>query len=488
MMSAIEHLRQMVGLEPIVSPKPRPDLYHYLGQTPAKQAEALAEKTLPGSDPAVVTARRKRADIFTYIVEFLARSTFEVPYRAEMGKGQNLARRPFLTPSGAAEGGTFDFAEGYRWDTFFQNKTLIIAGAYDLAIDQLLNLADVFQDYGRIPNALTTWFLSHAQPPLEALGVFDLLEAGVPPGAWSDKVMRIVEQDLVKEWWDYATGKKNPRQTSALVNQYGPCITRHTSIHYHPLLVGCEDGKDHNWVTATYGEHYLPVQLNAILYGVLGRLAQYYQTFRPDAERESLYKTLRDDLGEACQRLFWLAEGRWRGFRNYSFRPEDEGPIRYGDLGAEIWPLFVGLATPQQAEVTRQNLAHFYAGDYGLATTSKALRAGGSIEAAPQGWIFQWEENCWPPLMLIATEGLLRYSTSETDAFAQDALSYQARWIRWAEAEFARSGGFHEKSPYSADQQIEGGYYGVLQGFGWTIAAYLTFLQRLAQYQRLESL
>ena len=63
-----------------------------------------------------------------------------------------------------------------------------IRSYYELAIAQLNNLAEVFESFGRIPNALTTWFLSHAQPPLEIFGVFDLLDGGVAPGPWSDKL------------------------------------------------------------------------------------------------------------------------------------------------------------------------------------------------------------------------------------------------------------------------------------------------------------
>jgi len=484
MSAPLDQLRQLIEQPSKTTPVPRPDLYGFLGDSPEKQAEALATRVLPGSSSGMVATRDSRQDIFRYIIGFLHRSTFEMPYLADMGKGNNLARHPFLAPSGAAAGAAFDFAEQYRWDTYFQNRSLILAGATELAIAQLNNLAEVFESFGRIPNALTTWFLSHAQPPLEIFGLFDLLDAGVPAGDWSDKLADMVERELFKEWWDLGSGKKNPRQTPELTERYGDTLTRHTSIHYHPLLVGCEDGKDHNWISAAYGEHYLPAQLNAILYGLVDRLARYFETHRLDATRAALYRNVLADLGAAFKTHFWVGEGRWRGFRNYALATNGvdhtEGPIRFGDLAAEIWPLFVGLATPEQAEITRRNLADFYAGEYGLATISPALREGGSIAKEPEGWSFQWHENCWPPLMIIATEGLLRYSTSPDDAFAKDALAYQARWIKWAEEEFARSGGFHEKGPYTANQETEGGYYGTIQGFGWTIAAYLTFLNNLA--------
>jgi len=453
--------------------------FDFLGKTKKDKVEAVLLKILPGENQAVVEARKKREKIFGYIIDFWERSLITAPYMKNLGKGLNLAPYPFLTPSGKFNGNDFSFSEQYRWDTFFQNRGLILIGGYHLAINQLLNFVDVFKRYKRVPNALTTWFMSHSQPPLDMISLFDLLSAGVPKGSWLPQIVDMVEQELLTEWWDYGSEKQLPRQTKKLIEKFG-LLTRYNSIHFHPLLDSCEDGKDHNWTTTTYGSDYLPVQLNAIIYGIINRLISYYED--PDLgnnyQRVHIYQGLRQKLYSDFQKIFWVDKGRWRGFRNFSIKPGQEKPIYYGDLAAEIWPLFFRIATDQQAEITKQNLEKYYKGEYGLAATSLALRKGGSIKKAPEGYhSFQWEyPNCWPPLMMVAVDGLKNYG------YVNEAIEYEKQWISHIEKEFERIHGFTEKQPYTSRVNVSNGYYGVLKGFGWTISTYLYFLHDLVLF------
>jgi neutral trehalase len=110
-----------------------------------------------------------------------------------------------------------------------------------------MNLVEVFKKYGRIPNALTTEFLSHPQPPFEALAAADFREGegGVHVGdqgkwgEWYDEVMKTVEEELFTEWWDHGSGRIHPRQDTEFYKMYKPYMTRYVSVHFHPLLVGC---------------------------------------------------------------------------------------------------------------------------------------------------------------------------------------------------------------------------------------------------------
>lgn len=451
--------------------------FNFLGKTKKDKVETMLRKIFPGKGKDMEESRKKREKIFEYIIDFWERSLIAAPYMKNLGKGLNLARYPFLTPSGKFDGEDFSFSEQYRWDTFFQNRGLILVGGYHLAINQLLNFVDVFDHYDRVPNALTTWFLSHSQPPLDMVSLFDLLLAGVPKGSWLSLIVDMVEQELLTEWWDYESEKQLPRQTKKLIEKFG-LLTRYNSIHFHPLLDSCEDGKDHNWTTTTYGSDYLPVQINAIIYGIIDRLIRYYKD--PDHgnndQKAHIYKELKEKLYSDFQKTFWVNKGKWKGFRNYSIRPSEEGPIRYGDLAAEVWPLFFKIATNEQAEITKQNLEKYYKGEYGLSATSLALRKGGSIRKAPEGYhSFQWEyPNCWPPLMMIAVDGLKNYG------YIPEAIEYEKQWISYVEKEFERIHGFTEKQPYDSHVNISDGYYGVLKGFGWTISTYLYFLHDLA--------
>lgn len=471
-MDLLLKLRQSL-LQKIVivgSPKKRGDLYRFLGSTKEERVDKLIKIFLREN----VTNEKKK--IFEYIVDFWERSTIEIPHKTSGFKGINLAKRPFVTPTGDNDALSFAFGEQYRWDTFFQNRGLILAGGLELAKGQLLNLTDVFEEFRRIPNALVSPFLSRPQPPFEMRMVMDLLEAGLSCDNEVQHAVQMIEEELVSEWFDYQTGKQNHRQSEELVKKYG-LLTRYEP-HSNPFMVGCEDGKDHNWVVATYSYHHLPVQLNAILYGTVTSLETYYKS--PDwgnnTEKASLYGLLRQRMYDDFQKTFWCESGKWMGFRDYSLIQNKEGHILYGDLSAEVFPLFFKLATEEQALRIKDNIASFYAGDIGLATSSLKLREGGSVPVEPQGqWKFQWEyPNCWPPLMMIAVEGLKNYG------FVKEAKEYERKWVVHIEKDFERTGGIAEKHVFDSSVKIEEGFYGVMQGFGWTVATYLWFMKDLS--------
>lgn len=533
MSSIITNLRAQIidssESEPAI--RTAPEVYtDILGSTVEAQAQHIGEALIPDDTPDAATHRAERKDILTYIVKFLHNSTFQARMLAPIGKGVNLAERPYLAPTGLIikgdgdilpaiditdddDRGVFRFQEQYRWDTYFQNKFLLLIGADKLAINQMLNLVDVFNLYERIPNALTTEFLSHPQPPFESLAAYDILEARQAMGKetpavtdehgtnWFEQVMEMAEKDLFKEWWDYGSERIHPRQDpyyhgnsepkgkEAEAPFYSkdkrPTLTRYTSIHYHPLIVGCQDGKDHNRINAHYGENYLSVQLHALIWALVDRLVTYYDLPGKDKERKQFYVDALADLKHDINELMWDDRAPENGaFRNYSLK--DGAPIEYGDLSAEVFPLFVGLATPEQAKKTMNNLKRYYAGDIGLASTSLQLRTGSPLAETVPGWAdddTQWELNTWPPLMMVAVEGLLNYEEVEgTKEFATDLMQ---RWVAWLEYSFydapeGTHGVIREKTQYDTRVTLPKGFYGNLPGFGWTIAAYGTFLNRLS--------
>lgn len=474
----------------------RPDLYDFLGETREAQATAIAEKLIPHTQ-----YHAERTAIFEYIVDFLHSSTLEADVYAFIGKGVNLAKRPFLAPTGLmyldkektqigsalehGQSGEFRFQEQYRWDTYFQNKFLLLIGAHDIARDQLLNFVDVYQAYGRIPNALASEFLSHSQPPFEALAAHDILHATGEQSntAWYQAMMQTVERELFTEWWDHNLGRIHPRQdanydkSTLFYNEEAPYLTRYTSIHFHPLMVGTQDGKDHQRLTAGYGEDYLSVQLHSLIWSVLNHLAEYYAD---DNERQALYQTAIEKLRTDINAFMWNEEAGL--YRNYSIRDDEQ--IIYGDLSAQIFPLFVGLASLAQAQKIKNNLETYFESKIGLATTSETLRARGQLADPVAGWSdedTQWELNIWPPLMMVAVEGLLHEKYSSEPGFADYAIKLQQKWVAWLEFQFEQDGTFHEKSPRDQVSDVSEGFYGNLPGFGWTIASYGTFLHRLAK-------
>lgn len=477
----IQDLRQKVlGDGRLISfPKKAEHLLGFLGNTRGERINNLRSRIVSGEDERIRKIREKRSRIFEYIYDFWADSLLDIPYMAYSYRGMNLAKRPFLSPTAPQENSLYGFYEQYRWDTFFQNHGIMLAGGFDVAINQLLNLADVFTEYKRIPNVLASAFLSHAHPPMEAVGFRDCLQSGANKGDWCGKVVDAIKGELLTEWWDRGIPKIHLRQNEELAERFG-LLTRYTRIHFDPIMAGCEDGKDHNWVTIKYGYEYLPVQLNSLIFSILDTLVWYYgdETLGNDAQQADLFREFRSAFVNDFQKVFWHSGDKWEGFRNYSIRKGNEGAILYGDLAAEVFPLFTGIATQEQADVTKNNLEKYYKGSYGLAATSLELRNGGSIEhepAAPHDWKWQWEHpNCWPPLMYAAVEGLKRYG------YKQEAIEYEANWLKYIEEEFELNGSFPEKTSFDKAESLSHGFYGKVGGFGWTIGVYLSFLKDLS--------
>ena len=522
-MSNITKLRKDILGKDILtdSIKTQPKLYRFLGRGRKKQAHRIANLLIPDSHPNAKILRDNRKDIFQYIVDFLRNSTLKVKLNQPIGKGMNLAKYPYLAPTGLTEKslghdkiipayeltdedtiGDFRFQEQYRWDTYFQNKLLKLIGGNQVAIHQLMNLVEVFKRYGRIPNALSTEFLSHPQPPFEALAAMDFEELrndkSIKPRDWYKQVMETVEQDLVTEWWDYGSGRIHPRQDKAFHALFGDYLTRYVSVHFHPLLAGCQDGKDHHWITAHFGENYLSVQLNCLVWANVNRVKAYYASLpkqsKKTRQKVETYSQISQELKAQINQWMWVDSGKYRGFRNCSFdlKKQETAAILYGDLSAEIFPLFVGLATEKQAQITMENLKAYYEGDIGLATTSPRLRDD-KILSAPDGWSpdsLQWEVNSWGPMMIVAVEGLLKYGKGDPESeFTKFAVSLQQKWVAALEALFYQHDErgqqlfFREKMKFQKDEDVEmsEGYYSNLPGFGWTIASYALFLNNLAK-------
>ena len=135
---------------------------------------------------------------------------------------------------------------------------------------------------------------------------------------------------------------------------------------------------------------------------------------------------------------------------------------------------FSKLATPDQSRKNKKVILQpIIKGDIGLSSTSFRVAKRGSIPQEPVGpWKFQWEyPNCWPPLMMIAVEGLKNYG------FVKGGKGIWAKLgnFCWEENLIGLKRICGKVPPHSTQTKVEQGYYGNMKGFGWTIATYLCF-------------
>jgi len=484
--------------------------------------EVLATRVMGGS-PETQAARENRRPEMEYVVSFLQEATNKVELFALTQTGANLAKDPFVSPTKSdpenetdGEKGYFSI-EQYRWDDALIIKMLLAAGGFDLAKGGFENHTNVRARFHRGPNALTSGFLSHAQPPLEALTARDIFDQwpreedeSHPAEAlqWYGVAMRSIEQDLWTEWLDAGTGRKGERQKSLpdFASDGMPnLLTRHNNIHDENAntLPGSEDGMDHYEIPRMFGAKHMPPQQNAILHGHLKDISGFYrdyESYHPDANASELewantkadqYEQLTAEHKKQFDDAFWVSYGEWKGYRNRALEGNkqgiDEGPIKFDDLSAEVFPLAFGIADEDQARVIKDNILDHYLGDQGLASTNPNHddRPDDRLDISKYEEEFdddQWrKQNCWPPLVYMAITGLEKYG------YTEEANQILDTWMATQEQLFKDSGFFHEKSSYdSSYTTVKNGVYPPIEdGFAWTIGLYLWGLEKQTREGRL---
>lgn len=389
--------------------------------------------------------------------------------------------QPYIVPGGR-------FREIYYWDSYFTMLGLAASGRTALIRSMVDNFAYLIGRIGFIPNGNRSYYCTRSQPPMFAVMVkllaaaegrrevlldyMDALEAEYASwmsgaealGNGVSAVRRVVDAGGValNRYWDDVD---RPRAESyaedvQLARDSGPGRPQ----LLRDIRAACESGWDFSsrWLGDERNEasirttRVVPVDLNAILFGLESTLAETCEL----AGRES------------CERFYReRAESRGRLIRELFF---DEATGLFVDLLlpdleptgcrslAAAFPLFFGVATPEQAEQCRRTFE------------SEFLRAGGWTTTLTRSGQ-QWDApNGWAPLHWVVYAGLKNYGF--TDAAEEGAR----RWVRNNMEVYEKTGRLLEK--YNVEQIGEftgGGEYEVQHGFGWTNGVLLRLMDDL---------
>lgn len=204
--------------------------------------------------------------------------------------------------------------------------------------------------------------------------------------------------------------------------------------------------------------HYAPVCLNSLLYKAEKDLEEIARILLRDndskqwAERAAARR-------EAIDKHLWDSA---RGlFFDYDFV---EGKRSSYNFATTFYPLWIGLATPEQARAVASNLEIFE-------------KPGGIVTSTTTTGV-QWDEPyAWAPLQLIAVEGLRRYG------FIDDANRISHKFLSMVLDDFRRDGTIREKYDAvkrTSEVYIEAGYPANVIGFGWTNGVFLALLGKLS--------
>jgi len=437
-------------------------------QAPGFDLAAFVDQHFKATVPPTTPALPDSASVTSHIDALwplLSRDSRQVPAYSS----QLPLPRPYVVPGGR-------FGELYYWDSYFTMLGLHASGEDARARDMLADFAHLIDTWGHIPNGTRSYYLSRSQPPFFSHMV--TLEAaheggpaqvarylpqlrreyafwmegahGLAPGQAHRRVVRLDDGSVLNRYWDDLDTPRpesylQDRNTAALASERAPGEV------YRDLRAGAESGWDYSsrWLgdrrslQTIRTTAILPVDLNSLLYHLETTIAVACEQ-RADAACTKEFRAHAAARRQAMTQHLWNRTGYWADY-DWQWRRVSDAPN-----AAALFPLFVGLATPEQARQTARMVAQQLLTPAGLATTRE--RTGQ-----------QWDApNLWAPLQWVAVEGLRRYG--------EDALARRVAegFLGKVKARYAVEHKLVEK--YSSDPAAAGGggEYPLQDGFGWS--------------------
>jgi len=419
------------------------------------------------------------------------------------------------------------FNEMYGWDSYFIVRGLLQSGRVELARGMVDNFFFEIEHYGAMLNANRTYYLTRSQPPFLSSMFVDVYKAtprDKPDIAWLERAYADLNKDYemwtrdphlagktgLSRYYDFGDGPPaeaiqdesgfyrkvagylffHPNEADDYIVELKPdadqpvagsaysmdvCDAAQTMAHpecektrefklssdyYKGDRSMRESGFDVSFRFGAFGSathHYAPVCLNSLLYKTEKDLEQisHWLGHTADAAKWAKRAEVRKGL---VTRYLWDAEHGM--FFDYDFTRNKISTYRYASM---FYPLWAGLATPEQAKATAANL--------------KAIERAGGVAMSPYDQGTQWDlPYGWGNIEMVVIAGLRRYGFN-ADA---DRVSYE--FLSTVAENFRRDGNIREKYNVvsrSSEAHVELGYEMNVVGFGWTNAAFLELLHGL---------
>jgi alpha,alpha-trehalase len=221
-----------------------------------------------------------------------------------------------------------------------------------------------------------------------------------------------------------------------------------------------ESGYDISFRFGPYGagtQNYAPVCLNSLLYKTEKDLQRMSEALGKNEEAHK-WARLADERKANVDKYLWNENAGM--FFDYNFAKQQQSTYAYVTV---FYPLWAGLASPNQAKAVMKNLSIF--------------EQPGGLVMSPHETGGQWDfPYAWAPNQLLSDEGMRRYGFNE-DA---DRVSY--KFLSTVAENFRRDGTIREKYnavTRSSETAVTAGYHVNIVGFGWTNGAFLNLLHDL---------
>lgn len=355
---------------------------------------------------------------------------------------------PYVVPANDTKA-KFTFKEQYYWDSYLIAVGLVGTKRQEVAEGMLENLLHIFKRFRFVPNASRMYFMSRSQPPVLTSYIRLVYETGGKDKAWLKERVEVAQQEYERVW----ISEEHP-----FWHKVYRGLSRYYDINVLHDLAEAESG----WDMTTRFERkcldFLPIDLNCLLYKYETDFEWAAELLDDEASAKQ-WKTRAAQRRHEVNRLMWHKR---KGFYfDYNFSKKQQGDV--WSL-AGFYPLWAGLASPEQAERMVKHLTKFeHTG--GLATTTRPLLDMSIFGSLKTQWAFP---NGWAPLHWFVIEGLKRYGYDE------EAERVARKWLYANLFWYERHGVFLEKYNVVKPNKppVEGLYPGQ-DGFGWTNAVFV---------------
>lgn len=385
--------------------------------------------------------------------------------------------KPYVVPGGR-------FNEFFYWDSYFIMLGLQVSGRIEMMENIVDNCSYLIQNVGFVPNASRTHFLSRSQPPYFSL-MLDLLvestgnekiyiqyydtlekeynfwmngEDGLEINTQHKRVLKTNNGDILNRYYD---SENMPRPESYLID-----IEDHENASgeefYRNIRSGCESGWDFSSRWFSDGEtiqtietlNIAQVDANCLLWHLEKTLA-FSSRLQNLNEKENYFNERAARRREMIDLYFWDEDAQT--YKDYHIKKHKNTTSEHI---AALYPLFLGLASEEQAKAVSEII------------TEKFLYKGGLVTTTKQSGQ-QWDlPNAWAPYQWLGFVSMKNYG------FAQLADEIKNNWCSNVERVYNNTGKLMEKYNALDDEMIAGGgEYPNQDGFGWTNGVYLKLKQ-----------
>jgi alpha,alpha-trehalase len=481
------------------------------------KGDGVSRLYLPGDDPASYQYYQQLKDRLECTLV-----TLPVPITATYVLGLNATpgllglgfddRRepiPYVVPGGR-------FNEMYGWDSYFIALGLVQDGLVPLAKGMADQLVYQIEHYGAILNANRTYYLTRSQPPF-LTSFLRLLADHVQDSRWLVRGLRAAMKEYDKVWMGASrlrdcglsryrcSGIGYPPET--LSRHYGAVIepfaqARGVSVaeytraylarevapaeldaYFQQDRAVRESGHDTSYRLEGVCTDLCTVDLNSLLYryetDIANLLDQHFGGALEGYPPATTWRERAHHRQSAMTRLCWR---QGLGFFDYDWRRDQATDFV---SATNLYPLWAGLATPEQARVMVDNILPGLLEKGGVAGTTLASRGPLGSERTARQWDFPYG---WAPHQILLWQGLQNYGYPELAADL--ALRWTAMLTQCAidfngvlAEKYDVVSGSHEVFAEYGNQGAEFRYV-PREGFGWTNASYQVGLAALTAQGR----